>query len=160
MPLIQLLLDFKNAAFGLIGSWMKKKRNLNVGVDRVELRSKRALYHSQPAVSSPQIKRLITLSGTMSRHEGHYIPAAGDLMRPPAAWSIQERPCGQRLQSAGAFLIYLFIFPLLPSNQYLHIPESGRFVPRLISLSIHAGNDLINSVVDSFSAEWILTFCH
>lgn len=81
---------------------------------------------------------------------------AGDLMRPPAARFIQERPCGQGLQPAEAF----FIFFSLPSNQYLHVPETGRFVPRLISLSIHAGNDLINSVVDSFSAEWILTFCH
>lgn len=99
---------------------------------------------------------LITLNETISRHEGHYIPAAGDLMRPPAARFIQERPCGQGLQPAEAFFSF---FPL-PSNQYLHVPETGRFVPRLISLSIHAGNDLINSVVDSFSAEWILTFCH
>lgn len=49
---------------------------------------------------------LITLNETISRHEGHYIPAAGDLMRPPAARFIQERPCGQGLQPAEAFFIF------------------------------------------------------
>lgn len=97
-----------------------KKKGHIVGVCGMELNSKGTLHHSSPAVSSPQIKRLIT----MSRHEGHYIPAAGDLMRPPAARFIQERPCGQGLQSAGALFIYLFIY--LPSSPQINTSTSQK----------------------------------
>lgn len=104
-----------------------------------------------------------------SNHAAHYIerdhqpswrPLYSSCRRFNATSSRSVHPGEAMWSRASAGRSIFYFFSPLPSNQYLHVPETGRFVPRLISLSIHAGNDLINSVVDSFSAEWILTFCH